>query len=105
MDNQYEVLNPWAEVDPLPLRGITPRLSTLAGKKIGLFANSKAISRPILAVVEEKLKERFPSTEISWYVPREKYTYNIVQIESDVNKEVFEEWLKGVDAVIAAAGD
>ncbi len=105
MTDQYEVLNPWAEVDPMPLRGIMPRLTDLAGKRIGLFANSKDISRPILKIVEQRLKESFPSVEISWYVPKIAYTYNIVQIERPENKEVFEEWLKGVDAVIAAAGD
>jgi hypothetical protein len=31
---QYDVLSPWAEVDPLPLRGISPRLDSLSGKKI-----------------------------------------------------------------------
>src|ERR1039458_189421 len=105
MSDALEVLSPWAEVDPLPLRAINPRLSTLEGKKIGLFANSKDVARPILKVVEQRLKERFPSAEISWYVPAEKYQYNIVQIERPENKGVFEAWLKGVDAVIAAAGD
>jgi len=105
MAEQYEVLSPWAEVDPLPLRGITPRLSDLKGKKIGLFANSKAVSRPILTVVEQCLRERFPSSKISWYAPKEQYTYNVVQVEAAANKEVFEQWLMGVDAVIAAAGD
>ena len=105
MVDQYEVLGPWSEVDPLPLRGINPRLADLKGKRIGLFANSKDVARPILSVVEQQLRERFPSTEISWYVPKEKYTYNVVQIETTENKGVFEEWLKGVDAVIAAAGD
>ena len=36
-DPQYEVLSPWAEVDPV--RGILQRLDTVAGMKIGLFAN------------------------------------------------------------------
>lgn len=103
--DQYEVLNPWADVDPLPLRAISPRLSDLAGKKVGLFANSKDVARPILKVVEQRLRERFPTAEISWYVPAAKYQYNIVQIERPENKSVFEAWLKGVDAVIAAAGD
>jgi len=40
-DTQFEVLSPWADVDPIPLRGISPRLSSLAGKKIGIFVNPK----------------------------------------------------------------
>jgi hypothetical protein len=105
MPEQYEVLSPWADIDPLPLRAISPRLDALDGKRIGLFANSKDVARPILKVVEQRLKENFPTAEISWYVPAQKYTYNIVQIERPENKEVFEAWLKSVDAVIAAAGD
>jgi hypothetical protein len=35
---QYEALSPWAEVDPIPPRGISPRVDTLAGKKIGFMS-------------------------------------------------------------------
>ena len=49
MNGQYEVLSPWAEVDPITFRGLTaPRLNDLAGKKIGLFASSKPISKRII---------------------------------------------------------
>ena len=34
MNSQYEVLSPWAEADPIPLRGISPRLTDLKDKKI-----------------------------------------------------------------------
>jgi hypothetical protein len=105
MSDQYEVLSPWAEVDPIPLRGITPRVTDLTGKKIGLFCNDKAAARRVMIVVEEELRERLPKTEISWYVPRQQFRYNVLNIESPTNKEVFEEWLKGVDTVIAAIGD
>ena len=104
MSNQYEVLSPWAEIDPVPLRGISPRITDLEGKKIGLFANSKGLAHPILSVVEEKFKKRFPTAEISWYVPLQRYGYGLLQTESK-NKSVFEDWLKGVDAVVAAVGD
>ena len=105
MSNEYEVLSPWAEVDPMPLRGIQPRVADLAGKTIGLFANAKGRSRPMLQVVEQKLKERFPTAKFSWYVPREVNRYNVVQIENEKNKPVFEEWVKGVDTVVTAVGD
>ena len=105
MSNQYNVLSPWAEVDPIPLRGISPRITDLTDKKIGLFCNSKPAARPVMTVVEEELKKRLPNTEISWYVPRQQFRYNVVQIESPTNKEVFEEWVKGVDTIIAAIGD
>jgi len=98
---EYETLSPWAEADPIPFRGISPRLESLAGKKIGLFRNGKRAALPIMHVVERRLKERFPTvefTEFAFIIPNETI------IERD-DKERFEDWLKGVDAVIAAFGD
>jgi len=98
----YEVLSPWAEADPVPSRGITDRISSLDGKKIGLLANAKRAARPILSMVEIKLKERFPSAEISWYYTQ--FAVGPAEVETP-NKSKFEDWLKGVDAVVAAVGD
>ena len=100
-NGQYEVLSPWAEVDPIPLRGISPRVTDLAGKKIGLFRNFKTAARPILTVVERKLKERFPTSEFSWF---DSTLVNVLETETQ-NKAKFEEWAKGVDAAVAAVGD
>lgn len=105
MSAQYEVLNPWAEIDPVPLRGIMPRVADLSGKKIGLFLNNKEIGREVLLVVEEKLRERIPDSEISWYVPKKWYRYDVLQLETKENREIFEEWLREVDTVVAAIGD
>ena len=98
---QFRVLNPWAEVDPIPLRGISPRLNTLAGKKIGLFANFKRASRPISASVEQRLKTMYPDCETSLFDSRGA---NVVESETK-NREKFIDWAKGVDAVILAVGD
>ncbi|KPL14089.1 MAG: hypothetical protein AMS26_12005 [Bacteroides sp. SM23_62] len=98
---QYEVLSPWAEVDAIPLRGISPRLDSLSGKKIGLFANFKRAARPIQAEVERRLKERFPDIETSLFDSR---LPNVTETET-VNKEKFTAWAKEMDAVIAAVGD
>jgi hypothetical protein len=97
----YEVLSPWAEADPVPLSGISPRLEDMAGKKIGLFCNSKRAARLMLTSIENKLKERFPSVGTGWY---DATIPNIPEIES-VNKDKFIEWVRGVDAVILAVGD
>lgn len=112
MDATYEVLSPWAEVDPIPLKGIAPRLNDLNGKKIGLFSEIyKRASTPILKVVEKRLKEQFPSLEFKWF--EDPYSLIIADMEkaSDnffVSKEMkdeFEEWVKEVDAVVGAVGD
>jgi len=98
----YEVLSPWAEADPVPARGITPRLDSLAGKKIGLVANAKRASKPILEVVERLLKERFPTSHISWYCTQ--FAVGPAEVDT-ANRAKYEDWLKGVDAVVAAVGD
>ncbi len=99
-NNQYEVLNPWAVADPKPLRGLSPRIHDLQGKKIGFFCNAKRAAHPVTKAIAEKLKERFPTYESSWYF------FTKVSIpEVETNKEKFEEWIKGLDAVIAAVGD
>ena len=100
--SSYEVLNPWAEVDPIPLRGISPRVTgTLEGKKIGLFVNYKRSAKPMLDVVAKRLKERFPGIET---VPFNSLTVNVIESETE-NREKFQAWAKGVDAVVAAVGD
>jgi hypothetical protein len=100
-DAQFRVLNPWAEVDPIQPRAISPRLNTLAGKKIGLFANFKRASRPIQASVEKRLKSMYPDCVTSLFDSRGA---NVVETETK-NREKFIAWAKGVDAVILAVGD
>jgi hypothetical protein len=98
---QFKVLSPWADVDSIALRGISPRLNTLTGKKIGLFANFKRASRPILASVERRLKAMYPGSETTLFDSRGA---NVVESETK-NREKFVTWTKGVDAVILAVGD
>ncbi|MBN1904547.1 MAG: hypothetical protein JW927_05560 [Deltaproteobacteria bacterium] len=97
----YEVLSPWAGVDPIPVRGLSARIDSISGKKIGLFANFKRAARPIMAEVEKRLKERFPDVETFLF---DSTLPNVTETET-VNKEKFTAWAKGVDAVIAAVGD
>src|SRR5262245_30735909 len=101
MLGQYEVLSPWAEVEPKSMWGISPRVSDLAGRKIGLFASThKRAALPIQRVVERKLKERFPTAEFIYFQDPE----NRAIVESR-DKERFEKWVNEVDAVGAAIGD
>jgi hypothetical protein len=100
MNGQYEVLNPWAEVDPIPLKGLSPRLTDITGKKIGLFINSKIVARPMQDIIEKQLKERFPKLEFSRFVR----IPNISMAETQ-NWDKYQAWVKGVDAVILSHGD
>jgi len=99
--SHFTVLNPWAEADPIAPRGISPRLNALASKKIGLFANFKRASRPIVANVEKRLKAMYPDCETHLFDSRGA---NVVETETK-NREPFIAWVKGVDAVILAVGD
>ena len=100
-DPQFRVLSPWAEADPITPRGISPRLNSLAGKRIGLFANFKRASRPIVAEVEKHLKSTYPDCETSLFDSRGA---NVLETETE-NREKFIAWAKGVDAVVLAVGD
>ncbi len=100
MNGQYEVLNPWAEVDPITVRGISPRLADLKGRTVGLYSTHKVASRPIVNTVGERLEERFPTLKFSSY---EYYLGGDVTERGDEDR--FAEWLKGVDSVVAAVGD
>ena len=100
MNSQYEVLNPWADADPIPLRGICPRPEDLAGKTIGLFAGYKMASKPILAQVEKGLKERYPTLAFSLFLSNEH-----IDVTESKNRTEIGNWLNGVDAVVCAVGD
>ena len=99
--DQYEVMSPWASADPIPLRGISPRIDALDGKKIGLFANFKRSAVPQAAMVEKKLKGKISTIQTDLYHSREE---NVNEIET-ANREKFIAWVKGVDAVVAMVGD
>ena len=97
----YEVLSPWAEADPIPARGITPRLAGLDGKKIGLFANGKRAAVPILDAVERELKSRYPTVQTDLY---RCSVFNTPEALTH-GKEKFEAWVQSMDAVVLSVGD
>ena len=98
---QFEVLSPWADVDPIPLRGISPRIESLAGKKIGLFVNPKRAALPIAESIQRRLAAMYPDVEIIMY---RSYGANVNEIDTE-NKEKFTAWAKDLDAAIAVVGD
>ena len=100
-DAQFEVLSPWADVDPIPLRGISPRIPTLAGKKIGLFVNPKRAAMPIAQSIDGRLKAMYPDIQTTMY---RNVGANTSEMETN-NREKFAAWVKGLDAVIAVVGD
>jgi hypothetical protein len=97
----YEVLSPWAEADPKPLNGLAPRLDGLDGKRIGLLVNNKRAAPLIQDAAERLVKERYPAATVSRFWAE---SFSVSALEPQ-RKGEFEDWLKGLDAVIAAVGD
>jgi hypothetical protein len=97
----FEVLSPWADADPIPLKGLSPRLDKLDGKKIGLLCNNKRAAPLILDVTERLLKEKYPSVKVSRFASK---SFSVSSLEKEREGE-FNDWIRGVDAVIAAVGD
>jgi hypothetical protein len=100
MNDTYEVLNPWAEADPVPLKNLADRVNDLEGKTIGLFRNSKRAALPSLKSVEKRLKEKYPAIKFTLF----ELMPNDGVLETD-DRDRFEEWIKGVDGVVFAFGD
>ena len=98
---QFEVLSPWADVDPIPLRGISPRIPTLAGKKIGVFVNPKRAAMPIAESIIKRLGTMYPDAQTIIFHDTEA---NVSLMETK-NKDKFVAWAKGIDAAIAVVGD
>ena len=98
---KYEALSPWGETDPKPLKGISKRLDSLSGKKIGLFANYKRAAIPIAISLKEKLESTYPDVQVSIY---NSDKWNVVEVETEKG-ETFKKWVEGNDAVILMVGD
>ncbi len=99
---EYEVLNPWADADPVAPRGILPRVADLNSKTIGLFSHFKASGLPILQEVERQLKKKFPKAKfIHLHYPGYK-----TEIAGDPEyKTAFEEWVGSIDIAVTGYGD
>ena len=104
MNTQYEVLNPWAEVDPVMEREISPRLKELKDQTIGLFTNNKRASRMIVSAVKENLGRKYPTLKFSQY-DIVGGDLEITEIDGKREKAEFEDWLKVIDVFIGAVGD
>jgi hypothetical protein len=99
---EYEVLSPLGEIDPVPLRGLNPRVKSLEGVTIGMFAGFKEHWPLILKEVELQLKQRFTTAKFSHY----QYIKDATEIEKDEEfRGSLDKWLGGVDTVISANGD
>ena len=100
--NYFEVFSPWAEVEPLEPKGITPRFKNLAEATIGLFFNDKRAAQPLMSHLEKRLKERFPNCKILRFANSKP---NLPVMEQEDERPLFDQWIKQVDTVASAYGD
>lgn len=89
-----KVLNPRGEIEPPPTLAPTPRVTDLAGKKIGIYWNGKMGGDNFWNVVEELVKEKFPTAKILRY----KGAF-------DLGDKLAATLAKECDAVIYGVGD
>lgn len=98
----YTVLSPWAMSDYLKKKPINPRLETLDGKIIGLYASFKEYHPFFMQELERQLAAKYPGALFSHYT----YIVDTCEIENDPdNFAEFKSWLSGVDAVVGVGAD
>ena len=99
---KYTVLSPWAASEAQQPRGLSPRLDTLSGKKIGLYAHFKGHAIKILDEIAAELTKLYPDIQFTHF----QYLKEITEIIDDPEWSVkAAEWAKDCDAVITAYGD
>ena len=105
---EYQVLSPYAEVDPIVQIGLSPRVPDLNQATIGLYATFKEHWTLILMEIAKQLKQLYPGVEFSYFeYPKDLNAYTqVAELAKDPEfRPKFEEWVGGVDGVIVANAD
>lgn len=92
--------DPVADSESTETKPIAPRVESLAGKRIGLFDNGKPAAEPLLAVVEELLREEYPDATIDHYA-----VDHLNRIKNEEELDSIEAWAETIDVCIGAIGD
>lgn len=90
------IYSPFPE-GPAAVAGLTPRLDTLAGKRIGLLDNRKWNANKLLADIEVILRERYAVADV---VKLAKVTF-----ARPAPEKLLDEMARSCDAVVGAIGD
>lgn len=99
---EYTVLSPWAASRFTAKYPINPRLDTLAGKTVGLYASFKEYHPFFMQELERQLAAQFPDTKFSHYT----YIVDTQEIKDDTTwLPSFTQWLDGVDCVVGVGAD
>ena len=91
---ELKVLNPRGEIESRTAQAPAPRVKDLAGKRIGLYSNSKPGMDNFYAVLEELLKKKYPSVSI--YKTRGAF---------EIRDDEARDFASKVDTFVYAVGD
>ena len=99
---QYTVLSPWASSSCARPKGLSPRLDTLEGKTLGLYAHFKDLTPRIMRALGDVIAQRYPGTKLKYI----QYTKDATELQNDPEGDaMIKDWLSDVDGVIAGLGD
>ena len=99
---KYSVLSPWAKSQASEPHGLSPRLDSLEGKTIGLYAHFKGHAITILDEIAHELSLKYQDITFTHF----QYLKEITQIIDDPEwSEKAAAWAENCDAIITAYGD
>ena len=93
-DKVLKVLNPRSEIEMALALGVTPRISDIEGKRIGLYWNGKPDGDFFWDTIEGLLKEKYPSVTVLRY-----------NGPGDLGEIMAEKVAKEVDTLLYGVGD
>lgn len=91
---ELELLNPRGEIELAKTYALAPRVSDLAGKRIGFYWNGKPGIDNFFAVLEENLKKRFPGV-----------TTTLFRGPMEITDKDIQGWASQIDTFVYAVGD
>ncbi len=91
---KLELLNPRGEIEPAPIYRPVPRVTDLAGRRVGLYSNGKPGVDNFYAVFEELLKKKFPTA-----------TVTMLRGAFEIRDEEAKAWAPQVDTFVYGVGD
>ena len=91
---ELTVLNPRGEIETVSAFAPSPRVPDLNGKRIGLYSNSKPGMDNVYTVLEELIKDKYPTATVV-------KTRGAFEIRDDEARE----FASQIDAFVYAVGD
>ena len=91
---KLELLNPRGVIEAKPTLALTPRVTDLNGKRVGLYWNSKPGMDNFFTVFDELLKKKYPTA-----------TTNLLRGAFLIRDEDAEAWLPQIDTFVYGVGD